>query len=987
MKKIKLMALAGALCAFFLTGCADLNEKNETSGGDRVTFNLSDFYGRAVYALGSDYSLDNVAGWTITFEPVSNSSLFTTLVYETSSNSGLNVTYDSTKKTLSAESVPSGAYNVTISGTYNDSKVVGTLENFKVSPGSVSESIHLVPKNENASDTSTGSLEMTFSISNLDGEATLSADSFTGYFKAVLTPLGTPDGIKTIELSDTSSKEESTDTFTFDSENSLITLKWNSIPPGWYALSFEYGESYGEHYYVKDSNIQIGYGTTTTASSVELCCARVKKYYVTNKSSDEYSTNNGLSKASKANLSVMLEKMADSLPDFAEVDFVMADDEEPEVDVDLIENLVNAARSTTHAFTFKLQDSYKSELLNITTEENTEGGGYTATVAIVSSLTLTSSTAGETLNANIALTSSGTVLTLKNGVNIEAGSVTLSGENDSLGFKLLALDGSDNLGAYIQTPVLTGYTSNLTDTSGTVRAKLLDSDGKELSDWEVYETGAAATDGDRGTICSLYVKPQTSLNRQEAEASIVVYDSATGSTFTDGELPYRTTEVTFKLTGCSTEPDECVWAVNGSIIGDGKITPNAENSPIKTDDSTTNTVTCYCKLDGKWYYLEENLTLTPDYSTQAVYVDINAKLSAIDYSDEDSEASTLKSNFYFYQGCFTFGQDGSLYAYYSGTIYKYTKNLDDTYSATAAKTVTLSSSSWSNPDICYDVVNKIVYFMGTTNAEVSTTTILPYRETSDSFTAIGDGVTVSVPEALQTIVGSTFSKIAVYGNKVYLATSSGYVVGAEFAVDVDNSTVTMNAGSLTTVLLLSDYAPKLLGSSWLTEKSGFEGITDLMIGDGCGNYPDTLYVLTRQVYCPAADNTDAYSRGALIEVDLNTKKMSDTLIGLATAGGKFSYAQYQYDGYLNGNYYGPGESETNFYGPVYFACVMPKKLIIADNGFTITDGDAKNDTLKYGKAKNKDAVFEYDIAEKSLSQKKSITIEQEASGSYWQTEN
>lgn len=70
-----------------------------------------------------------------------------------------------------------------------------------------------------------------------------------------------------------------------------------------------------------------------------------------------------------------------------------------------------------------------------------------------------------------------------------------------------------------------------------------------------------------------------------------------------------------------------------------------------------------------------------------------------------------------------------------------------------------------------------------------------------------------------------------------------------------------------------------------------------------------------------------------------------------------------------------------FFGPVHFACVMPKKLVIADDGFATKDSTGADENLY-----NKDGFVVFDIEASSLTyQNASVTMSKPEQANYSST--
>lgn len=142
-------------------------------------------------------------------------------------------------------------------------------------------------------------------------------------------------------------------------------------------------------------------------------------------------------------------------------------------------------------------------------------------------------------------------------------------------------------------------------------------------------------------------------------------------------------------------------------------------------------------------------------------------------------------------------------------------------------------------------------------------------------------------------------------------------------------------------------------------------ITDLQVGDGLGNDTGNLYVLVREYTSylsresstnPSSDNI--FSRGALVKIDASK---DCTPYGWSNSPFELPIDE---EGTTKDTYYTPSESSTTeFFGPVKFCAVAPKKLVVLDDGFIwSTSVTEKN-------LKNRDSIFEFDIESVTLSKK------------------
>lgn len=142
-------------------------------------------------------------------------------------------------------------------------------------------------------------------------------------------------------------------------------------------------------------------------------------------------------------------------------------------------------------------------------------------------------------------------------------------------------------------------------------------------------------------------------------------------------------------------------------------------------------------------------------------------------------------------------------------------------------------------------------------------------------------------------------------------------------------------------------------------------ITDLQFGDGLGNDTDKLYVLVRN--CSSSiSNTDSdstyYSSGALVEIDVENLESNYKLYGNAAEN---NTVQITAAGTNKDVVFVSPVDDSNFFGPYKFVALAPRKLVILDDGVSV-DTDNK-------KLTNNDALFEFDIAEKTITKGESVS--------------
>lgn len=145
-------------------------------------------------------------------------------------------------------------------------------------------------------------------------------------------------------------------------------------------------------------------------------------------------------------------------------------------------------------------------------------------------------------------------------------------------------------------------------------------------------------------------------------------------------------------------------------------------------------------------------------------------------------------------------------------------------------------------------------------------------------------------------------------------------------------------------------------------------ITDLQFGDGLGNDTNKLYVLVRDCSSSISNSsTDSiyYSRGALVEIDvedLESKKYKQ--YGNVAENNTVQIIDTEKNAAKDVVLESPVD-DSNFFGPYKFVALAPRKLVILDDGVYV-DTDNK-------KLTNNDNLFEFDIAEKTITKGESVS--------------
>ncbi len=147
---------------------------------------------------------------------------------------------------------------------------------------------------------------------------------------------------------------------------------------------------------------------------------------------------------------------------------------------------------------------------------------------------------------------------------------------------------------------------------------------------------------------------------------------------------------------------------------------------------------------------------------------------------------------------------------------------------------------------------------------------------------------------------------------------------------------------------------------------------DLCYIENTGGTSGTLYLLVRDVVTEGYNNT-SYSRGALCIFTVSDSGITaDKIdIGYQTTSSTVSYTgsydsnQGIYPTITRTTYFGDGSS--TFYGPIKFVAKKEDELIIADDGYSVTEEDyASTEGHKQGTVSSKNAVVTYNLNDETL---------------------
>ena len=960
-KKLFLCVALTALIATFF-GCSNMLNttvsNDSTVSGMPIQISLAKKARRYVKAV-EDWSIESdVYAWKVKFTEESTGA--TEVGYWDNNydithdeEETITVVYDSDKKTFGMSKVATGTYTLEImsTSTSDNFTVYGKTTGFVIdSEETNSKTMFVDLKRE-----TTGSLSLSFSLSG-----NLTSTDIEGKLKAVLTPL-TGDGDTKEYTVSTDESAEFKATLDDSSNVTDLVLAGSSLNSGFYKLSFTDLNTDTKYKYWVSTDcqvIEIADDTETTAT-VSLNRSTEKNYFATNDSTKV--GYNGLSASSPDEINELLTSFTTELPENSFINVYM-DSSVPVIEASTIKALqTSLGNSTDYQIAITVYQSQSSSNQSLIIETAISDSATTVSTYIhgdvaikatddVTDVTVTkigNITSSNNIDINAKLVDGATITTTEI-TDMNDCKLYLSAETSA---------GEDNLSAYTDSPMLKISKDESSTASSLVEIKS-----------DKYKARFDTSSTDAGTVTSVYAQlvgsGSTSITEFASSASIAAIATASDATtknYTTGAvIPYNSDTVTFSLSGVTSDITAYSWLLNSNTVGSESTMSLTPTKSKYVDLDGTNTVSLSVQINDTWYLTEFTFTFSSTDYSHAVYITTDSYdnpngIYEADYANASSGTSldsiTVTSSSH---TAFTFDNSQNLWVTSYNDCLKLIKRSklvsDSTFangSCTEYELTEIAFTSLSNIDITYDTVNNVIYVLAvesTSNDSDATTytskvyafntaNLTESTTTADSTVTI-DTSTWSTILSAANITSVVFTKIAVNDTTVYLADAAYNVF------KLTNFTTTTSpsyVGNLATTLSITE------GTNYLT-------LTDMQIGDGLGNDTDNLYVLMRQYStdCIQPSGNTYYSRGALCKIDSSN---TVTTYGFSTA----SITDTINTSYTT-TFYTPAESSTKeFYGPLCFAAVNPKKLVIADDGFYYTN-DGDNGTLT-----NKDGFFEFDI--------------------------
>ena len=345
------------------------------------------------------------------------------------------------------------------------------------------------------------------------------------------------------------------------------------------------------------------------------------------------------------------------------------------------------------------------------------------------------------------------------------------------------------------------------------------------------------------------------------------------------------------------------------------------------------------------------VTLENAISTAAVWINNVGGSAFYQSKSYDAEGNEFKGS----GSCYTFDGDGNLWSAMSAsnssasTVYfcKYVMEsglYTTTEDGNPFKTYTVSiGANQSVVDIYWD--NSILYaLVKDSNNNTSTFYFNSYPINGEDLKTDLSSLQINLPSEDST---SSLATLAVHDSKVIVASE-------------DSSSIFVN--NITTGNFLVEFIKiDSINSSEFSDTCDV-CITDLQFGDGLGNYTDKIYALVKIKNKPDNGNQitsgmdTIYSTGSLVEMNVADYKIKT--FGNSSKIQKVTLLSSGND--VQRNFYCPDiDSDVeNFFGPTKFVALVPKKLVILDDGVSM---DKTNKKII-----NNDNLFEFDIAKETI---------------------
>lgn len=945
-----LQGLAAFAIIVLFAGCTNILDSKTAEKSKENTSVSINFNANGRYISAGSFELNKITSWKVTFEPEVDSGekdielAWSSETSDSSSNSS-SPSLNYSEGVLNAKLIPTGIYDITLEGSYSEGNgtvtVSGTKEDVTVSSETAKNYITVLVGLKKDSSVK-GSLELFFNTTGI-----------SNYAPALLVTL------KNIQTGDI---EYSTDKKTLVSgdsaDGSVYILTGTDIAPGWYKLEFYHNDSVKIEIPSDKMMVEIASGIKTTDSDIKLSVTSVKKYYATNDNSESDQKMNGLSVSSRKNLTALLENLTENWPGVPQVEIFM--DNAPVIDIKTFNELKKTLGDSKNLSIY-LGESTSSI---ISAYSNSDTNAVNTVLSGSAWLVATDGNKNfEINNLSVGQDQVNSIdITLENGACLDVtGEMSISGNLNIYAIKD-SEDGTiqDNFASYIATPFFSSFYHTDAD-----NFYLCEHASKEVSEHNTIISVPGEAGGDS---CEFYIKP-ASMKGITAESSADLYIVAnyisganSSNVYHSGDaIPYESSSLEIKLNYPEgIEIKNCLWYLNGESFDDSgsEVTgfdPTQDSSLIVDG---TNVISCFASVGEKLYLCEFNFTFLTPTRSAAVWFSgeqYNYSMKQIyDYTDSAATESIIKENLTSKYYCFD--KNYNLWTAIPGnalTLNKYSMKVSTgSYSTTPDLTNQLSEIT-SLSDMYYDCVNEYIYLLVSGDSAVSV-----YAVSTGSEPAVVARAQIDSSNLKTT----TLTNIAVNGNDFYFADSS------DSSCNVYKATGTVTSGSIKTLTLVKNLTLSDILEGYDSSKHDDYydsiSITDLQFGDGLGDGTENVYALVKETSSAIgmnSPNTDYfYSRGALVKI--NATDGSHNIFGWTSDVKELSY---NYNGSPYKDYYctpdATDSSKTFFFGPEKFCAVVPKKIVIVDDGFYWKAGDSGD-----GAIKNKDSIVEFDIDNSTL---------------------
>lgn len=945
-----LQGLAAFAIIVLFAGCTNIldsktSEKSKENTSVSINFNAN---GR--YISAGSFELNKITSWKVIFKSDSGEKdielAWSSETPDSSSNSS-SPSLNYSEGVLNAKLIPTGTYDITLEGSYSEGNgtvtVSGTKEDVTVSSETAKNYITVLVGLKKDSSVS-GSLELSFNTTGI-----------SNYAPALLVTL------KNIQTGDI---EYSTDKKTLVSrasaDGSAYILTGTNIAPGWYKLEFYHSDSVKIEIPGDKMMVEIASGIKTTESDIKLSVTSVKKYYATNDNFESTQKMNGLSVSSRKNLTALLENLTENWPDVSKVKIFM--DKVPEIDIKTFNELKKTLGDS------KNLSIYLGESTSpiIAAYSNSDTNAVNTVLSGSAWLVATDGNKNfEINNLSVGQDQVNSIdITLKNGACLDVtGEMSISGNLNIYAIKD-SEDGNiqgniqDNFASYIATP----FYSSVYNTD-TYNFYLREYASKEVSEHNMIISVPGEAGGDS---CEFYIKP-ASMKGITAESSDKLSIEAYYSSGSDSNvyvsgsaIPYESADLDIRLKYPEgIEIKNCLWYLNGESFDDSVTEENTYFNPTQASSlkvDGTNVISCFASVGEELYLCEFKFTFLTPTRSAAVWFSgeqYNYSMKQIyDYTDSAATESIIKENLTSKYYCFD--KNYNLWTAIPGNalaLNKYSMKVSTgSYKTTPDLTNQLSEIT-SLSDMYYDCINGYIYLLVEGDSAVSV-----YAVSTGSEPAIVASAQIDSSNLKTTIL----TNIAVNGNDFYFADKFCNVYKATGNVTSDS--IAIEAPTLVKNLTSSDILEGY-DSSKHDDYYDSISITDLQFGDGLGYGTENVYALVKEtssaigLISPSTDYF--YSRGALVKINA-TNGSIEKKFGWTSVQKELSY---NYNGVSYTDYYctPDGADSTAFFGPEKFCAVVPKKIVIVDDGFYWKAGDSGD-----GAIKNKDSIVEFDIDSSTL---------------------